>query len=363
MPPISPFHTLPGAINDLINTPKRLVMSFAAYEPRILLLGMIITLGLSRFLRIQFIRYLPFVQIYFVFSLVYILNYSWNLNKTQNRIPSNFNWVENANISNAIFLLMLLALFLTYDQNDRSKVPKEILINISIIVIAFTFALVSIGFGSTSGIQGKISTGPVFLVGMCLTWITIASHTRKIRSATLLTVGFFLLSLIVIVFLGSSQNPYRSDDLATMKHKTLVGNHDSTIFLTSSKSRQIQDLRSSAFDAGFKVSTPTINLVYPSGVGYGYVLGGRQSPTIQFVWFGYPASLEQSLFLFEASDRRFDYRNAWILKSTDSSYGIEKRDLEILIDQIQVRSSRRFPVDYSLIYRDSSLELWKPITK
>jgi hypothetical protein len=251
-------------------------------------------------------------------------------------------------------------MFLTFENVTKVSILKKNTENFFSIFITLIISLIAIGFGSTSGIQGKLGLGSVFFSAVFIILVFFRVQNQQQRSSIILMFGIYLLSLIIIVFIGSAHNPYRSDDLAKMSRETIIGNHKSNILLTDSASKQIENLRKSAFASGFTVSTPTINLVYPSGVGFGYALGGRQSPTIHFVWFGYPETLRQSLYLFSVSEKRFDFRNAWILKSPDLSYGVEKPVLEDLLGDIESRSLRRFPSGYSLIYKDAELELWKP---
>ena len=360
MPRLSPSHSLSGAIADLVNTPKRLYHSLIAFPPRFLLIGIPLTVLVAKVFRLKRSYLLRLALLYYFFCLAFLLGYSYIQNVSIKNNPSTFNWIENSNISNSILLLIPIlgyVFFETRSDVNGKKLPSRFpYLEGSI----FLFALMAIGFGSTSGIQGKLTLGTVFIVSIILIGILLNLKLGKLRTSVMGSFSIFLVCLLLLVFSGSSDNPYRSEPLINMTRLTLVGNHNSSIYLPDFESREIERLRESAFDQGFKSSTPTINLVYPSGVGFGYALGGRQSPTIQFAWFGYPTSLAQSVYLIEQTESRFDFKNAWILVSPTSSYSNETLAYKGIISKIQKVTGLEFPTNYVSVYTSSKLKLWKP---
>jgi hypothetical protein len=360
MPRLSPSHSLSGAIADLVNTPKRLYHSLVAFPPSILLTGIPFVALVARVFRLKRPYVLRVALSYYLFCLTILLGYSYSQNTFMKKDPATFNWIENSNISNSILLLIPILVYIFLENRSHvngEKLPSKFLYFLGSI---FLFALISIGFGSTSGIQGKLTLGTVFIVSLILIGILLKFKLGKLRTTIMGSISIFLVTLLLLVFSGSSDNPYRSEPLINMTRLTVVGNHNSSIYLPDFESREIERLRENAFDQGFKSSTPTINLVYPSGIGFGYALGGRQSPTIQFAWFGYSTSLAQSVYLVKQTESRFDYKNAWVLVSPTSSYSNETLAYKGIISKIQKVTGLEFPTNYVPVYRSWKLELWKP---
>jgi hypothetical protein len=364
MPPLVPNHTFLGASLDMAITPLKLLRSISLFPSTILLVSGVI-IGLFSFLPKfkRFDRQLILIIVFWL-TLFNLTIEFWRVRNFSVGIKRQQFWIENTLISKAFILLILIFLLYSFARVDRinfsSYSLKPFLTFSNLIYFNLIIALIAVGFGSSAGIIGKLTLGSSLLVSILATQIILLVKDSSLRISILFALNLFILFIVFIVFTGSYNNPYRSESLAKMTYPTKIGNHNSTILLDQKTANQIGNMRSAAFQSGFSKSTPTINIVYPSEVGMGYALGGRQSPTIHFIWFGYPDSFKQSEYLFARSAGRFNFKNSWILKSPNVKYKQESTSYINLMRVVQSKTMKKFPEEYTLVYKDSELELWKP---
>ena len=363
MPPLSPNHSLAGATIDLLFTPlkllRNLLMSSGVY---IALTAFVFTYLFSKFRKIQ--SDFPFLTL---FSLLILTSAYKFLNKSVfygTNEQKEF-WLANTLISNSIIGLTIVVVFyryFTFDRN-RSKEIESKSDNLFSKVIYFNLlvAIISFGFGTSGGILSKLPICASFTTSILVLLVFTSIGNESTRKIVSLTLNIYIVFVIIVVFLGSYNNPYRSSGLSVMNYPTVIGNHDSVINLDQKNSKQITKLRRAATAAGFLKNTQVVNLVYPSNVGIGYALGGRQSPTIHFVWFGYPNSLIQAKYLISQSAGRFNFEEAWILKSSEEGYKEELPTAVNFLRYVQEFTLKEIPKDYFLVYEDTELELWKPV--
>ena len=363
MPPLSPNHSLAGATLDLLLTPfnllRNLLMSSGVY---IVIAALVFTYIFSKFRKNQ--SEVPFLTLFFLLLLTSaykFLDKSVFYGTNEHR---EF-WHANTLISNSIIGLLTVVVFYRYFKNDRSRKKeiesKSVTLFSKVIYFNLLVATISFGFGTSGGILSKLPICASFTTSILALLVFTSIGNESTRKIVSLSLNLYIVFVVFVVFLGSYNNPYRSSGLFEMNYPTVIGNHDSVISLDQKNSKQITKLRKSATAAGFLKNTQVINLVYPSNVGIGYALGGRQSPTIHFVWFGYPNSLIQAKYLFSQSVGRFDFEEAWILKSSEERYEQELPTAINLLRYIQKFTLKEIPKDYFLVYEDSELELWKPI--
>ena len=364
MPPLVPNHSLLGASLDLIITPLKLMKSLTAVPEAKLVFFILIFSFLNSFPKFRRIDRQYLFIITFWVALLSLAVHFWSLRDFNKSLSQKQFWLENISISNSYLILILFFIFYSFIRVERINFSRRELKSFitfsKLIYLNLIVSLFALGFGSSGGILRKLPLGASLLAAILASQVIILVKTLNLRTAILIALNSLVFLIVFVVFIGSYNNPYRSEGLSKMIYATKIGNHNSSIFLDQTTSYQINVLRSAAIVAGFSRSTPTINLVYPSEVGIGYALGGRQSPTIQFVWFGYPESLRQSKYLFSKSYGRFNFEDSWILKSPDEQYGTELSVLKDIIQDVQSRSSKKFPEKYALVYADNELELWKP---
>ena len=364
MPPLAPNHSLTGAIQDLGTTPFKLIRAISLMpEIKIVILALFIALILNISKIKGFERYRIFAVIFWIVVITISFHF-FEMRKINISTNSDFNWIENTLISKSLILLILIFSFYKPIKFPKIFQSKQKIIPISrisfLIYLSLLIALTALGFGSSVGILGKLTLGASFLMAILATQIVTKVDQRKSQQFYLVGLNLFTLFITVTVILGSYMNPYRSQSLSEMNHQTLIGNHNSTILLDRTTSFRISGMRQKASEEGFQKTTPVINLTYPAEVGAGYVLGGRLSPTIHFVMFGYPNSIQQAEYLFSKSAERFDFQNAWILKSTDSFYKKDILTFKRVMKDVGEQSKRKFPEKYILVYQDTIYELWKP---
>lgn len=365
MPPLTPNHTLLGASLDLIITPLKLMKSLAVVPEAKLVLFVFIFSFLNFFRKFRrFDRQYLFFIVFWV-ALLSLAIHFWSLRDFNKNLSQKQFWLENISISNSYLILILFFVLYSFIGVERINFSrrelKSFLTFSKLIYLNLIVSLLAFGFGSSGGILRKLPLSSSLLAAILASQVIVLVKSFNLRTSILVALNSFVFFIVLIVFIGSYNNPYRSEGLSKMVYPTKIGNHNSSIFLDQKTSNQINDLRNSAVGAGFSRYTPTINLVYPSEIGIGYALGGRQSPTIQFAWFGYSGSLSQSKYLLSKSYGRFDFEDSWILKSPDEQYGTELSILQDIIQDVQSRSRKKFPGKYTLVYEDNELELWKPV--
>jgi hypothetical protein len=362
MPALTKNHTFSGALLDVALTPITILKSILMFiDIRMLLATLFFLFFLAKFKKTnqEKLFLILFVGLVLSFSIRF-----WKLRDFKGSADQKQFWLENTLISNSFLVLIIsfaIYQFIVFkSKNFGKKVVNYENYPTKIVYANIFISLMALGFGSSGGIFAKLTLGINFLTTVLVLQISSLIRNSVVRKLFVISLLCHIFVIQVIVFTGSYHNPYRSESLQKMKYPTKIGNHNTSILLDYGTSVKINSLRIAASSAGFTKTTPTINLGYPSQVGIGYALGGRQSPTIHFVWFGYANSLEQSKYLITRSESRFNFEDAWVLKSSDAQYGNEFDNFQEIIEFIYSKGAGEFPRDFVLVYKDSKIELWKP---
>ena len=366
MPPFASYHTLLGAVYDLLLTPINISRGFLKLYPWVPVFFFAHYLLLTKTtLKNSCVGKFYGSQLRNIGYSIGLLTFIW-IGTAPTLSTRSIFWLENKLISSTfIFVLIFLLFALIMEERIKLKIrfsrqTLSKILPLAYVAISLVAGSIMFGFGSSGGISSKLSLAPIFLISIVLIVIMNPECRGKSYVLELILMAITIFIMVATIFFGSYYAPYRSASLDTMSENVTIGNHNSKIELSSRDAELISGMRSAAFREGFSSSTSLVNVVYPSGLGYGYALGGRQSPTIIFLWFGYENSLKQADFLLSKSDGRFDFKKSWIIKSSTSSYGEDVKTLEQFFESLRIHSGLMFPKDYFLVFQSSELELWKP---
>ena len=366
MPPPAENQTLSGAILDTLSTPLRMYNSVRNHSQLLLfaIVAILIFVILARRMNTNSFLVLSFLSCTSISAFTYI--YAISIEDAEKNIPVSQNkslFFISLPLLYLVLVLFVLDLAIRELKNRTLNLTHEERKILFLIQLVLLCGIALFGFGSSAGIIGKLSAASVLLVAASIMLAIILSEYHALGNTLIRVFSGFLLLVLIVIGTSSLRFPYGSPAINKLKYEVAIGNHDKTIKLNKESANQIFSLRKNAWENGFNRNTNVVNIVYPSGVGYGYALGGRQSPNIIFIWFGYPNSLRQFNYLVESSTNGFDFQNSWLLKSPDGLYLPEESTYSSVMNTLKEKSNNHFPEDYELIFSDDQLELWKPLKK
>jgi hypothetical protein len=364
-PPLASPHSIEGALKDLLLSPYTVADRVNEFLGTFLWL--VIPILILQFYSVRRKYYGVMKVGFFDIAIIFGMWKTLTLYKSSN---SQTNWIENEAITGIILVMALGSLLdlLAINSLDSSlfnwqQFHYKVVKYKSVIYLQFTLVMgmVLFGFGTSSGLVNKLALVVVFQVPMILVFVFQNVNMSKISLLVrFISASVLVYFLLFVVISGSYFNPYRMPSISQQTTAVSIGNHNTKIYLDTRQAKIVEGLKAASRSSGFTDDTHLITLVYPSGIGYGYALGGRQSPTILFAWFGYPNSVVQANYLIDASLGRFDFANAWFLISTNGALGSEFGAFTKVLTKIQSKSNLEFPADYVSIYKTENLELWKP---
>jgi hypothetical protein len=152
---------------------------------------------------------------------------------------------------------------------------------------------------------------------------------------------------------------YRIQNFGEAKFPINFSNElNNNLLLEFTDQKQLFELRSELKKKGFLSSTPLINLSAPM---YTYFLNANVPNFSHALYVNRSGSKDLLAYNILKKDSNFNYHGAWILKfskvnQSDFIYMQIKDSLQI----IHKVSKLKFPDDYTLVYYDLYVELWKP---
>ena len=246
--------------------------------------------------------------------------------------------------------------------------PQSVEVNfiISVFIILLGISILVFGFGSNNGlvIMGVMCIS--FVIYMCI-FLVLKISDLRIKKFLLAITLLMTVYASFIDHLGRKNFNYRGEYFSSTEIKNyqmvfVSPDRRNQLKVSPILKNQIENMHSEILSTNiFQPGSDLINIVYPWAPGYSIILGSNNPPSTLLTIFGYEHSLRLMEELLNSVNKDYDFQNAFLLKSNFNSldsYGIAQSNLALSL--IQIKSGLIFPKDYSVVYVDSLIELYKP---
>lgn len=365
MTPITDESSINHALKGLILWPYRILSDFL-FINKLALLFLFISFFLilryqtqQRFLLPSALSFFLFFALSITFKPDLKISFVVQYDRSQHTITL-FSWLA--------FFIYLLLLTIFYSKNKRIVRPQRVEVNfiISVFIILLGISILVFGFGSNNGlvIMGVMCIS--FVIYMCI-FLVLKISDLRIKKFLLAITLLMTVYASFIDHLGRKNFNYRGEYFSSTEIKNyqmvfVSPDRRNQLKVSPILKNQIENMHSEILSTNiFQPGSDLINIVYPWAPGYSIILGSNNPPSTLLTIFGYEHSLRLMEELLNSVNKDYDFQNAFLLKSNFNSldsYGIAQSNLALSL--IQIKSGLIFPKDYSVVYVDSLIELYKP---
>lgn len=353
-PALHENQTVPGALRDVLRTPKVAAHDLALLRPATAVLVVVAAalaiVGFRRPAVGPLVRLAPFAltAVGAVGTAV-----PWPLLGEPNPFVR-FAWYGTTNAAVLLFVGALLHLLVHW----RATVPaaRRHALGIAGLCIATAFTF---GFGSALSIYHQAALAAVLM--WCATAAVLAvAGARPWRPVAmgLMVVASAAMSVSNVV--DSRHHPFDIGDMAEQQTPVRLGAHGDELRVDPSTASYLARLQQTAHAAGYCPGTPLIGTVWGWTSTTAFAMGAEVPEHLILTIFGYPdAARVLDLTMHDLAGPR--WHDAWVLTSDPDTIAAPRGDeVRSALDRLPAAIARTFPADYTMVAHADDTQLWRP---
>jgi hypothetical protein len=357
-PPLHPNQTIPGALKDVLRTPKVALQSLRELRPAALVLIAIAVAFAVAVRRRRAPWWMRVAPLGLTVVVAVGTEMPWPV-IGPNSPPLRFAWVGTANAATVLLFGAALHLFANWQLTEPADRRR------AIEVALFTLLLgVGFSFGSAMGVYHQIGLASALL------WLSAAvvvalTSVGSTKPARLAPVALLVLAATLMVAgntIDSRHHPFGSLDVADQLTPVTIGSHDTTVLVDADTATFVDSVRTRARAAGFCSGTSLIGMAWSWSSTVPYVIGARVPDELLLTLFGYPnapAVLDVTMRYVHGPT----WRDAWVLTTDPATIEApQAAELRAALDRLPNAIGRTFPNDYRLAIDVDGTQLWRPAT-
>jgi hypothetical protein len=355
-PPLHPNQTIPGAVKDVLRTPKVALQSLrqlCAASKALVGIAVVLAAVLRRRSASWWVRCTPLALV--VVAAVGT-EVPWPV--LGGTSPAfRFAWVGTANADTLLLFGAALHLFVNWRHTAPTDRRRAVEIAVFTLVLAMAFS-----FGSAMGVyhQMGLATALLWLAAAVVVALTSVGSDRLGR---VVPIGFLAVAALLMVggnTLDSRHHPFGNLDLADQTTPVRVGAHDAPLLVDADTATFIDAVRTQARSAGFCNGTPLIGMAWSWSSTVPYMIGAKVPDELLLTLFGY----DNAAKVLDVTMRFVhgpQWRDAWVLTTDPATIeASEAAELRAALDRLPAAIGRRFPADYRLAMDVDGTQLWRP---
>jgi hypothetical protein len=356
-PPLHPNQTIPGALKDVLRTPKVAVQSLRQLRlgAKLIVLLAIVAAAAFRGWRAApwWARCAPLVLL--VVAAVGT-EMPWPV-LGGNSPAFRFAWVGTANAATLLLLAAALHLFVNWRHSEPAARSR------AVEIAGFTLVLVvGFSFGSAMGVYHQMG------LASSLLWLAVAvvvalTSVGSSRLAVLAPIGVVAVAAILMVAgntIDSRHHPFGTIDVADQTTSVTIGAHGTQLLVDADTATFVDEVRTSARSAGFCNGTALIGMAWSWSSTVPYIIGAKVPDELLLTLFGYanaPAVLDVTMRFVHGPV----WRDAWVLTTDPATIEPpQATELRAALDRLPASIGRTFPTDYRLAMDVDGTQLWRP---
>lgn len=358
-PPLDRNQTVPGALRDVLRTPKVAWRYLTELRPATLALvavAVVVAVVASR--RPDSHRALRAAPLIVVCVAAVGSAVPWPVLGLPDPFVR-FDWYGTTNAGVLLFIGALLHLLANRHVADRVAVRRAFAITglCAVAVVAF-------GFGSAMGIYPQAALASVLL--WCAAAAVVAAvGGPRCRTASIAVLTLAGGALLVSNVVDSRHHPFDGTTLlAPIDQQTdpvVVGPHDATLRVDPATHTLLDGLRTAAPASGFCPGTPLIGMVWQWTSTTAYAVQAEVPEHLVLTIFGYPDAadvLDVTMQDLEVPK----WRDAWVATTDPTTLDADDAaTLRDALDRLPGSVGRAFPDDYVLGFMVDDLQFWRPL--
>ncbi|MEN9646524.1 MAG: hypothetical protein RL238_3193 [Actinomycetota bacterium] len=357
-PPLDRNQTVPGALRDVLRTPKVAWQYLTELRPATIALVAVATVTAlvvhRRQLPQRALRLAPLT----VMAVAAMGTAGpWPVLGLPNPFVR-FDWYGTTNAAVLLFGGALLHLWANRTTVDRTAVRRAFAIT-----ALCTAATVAFGFGSAMGIYPQAALAVALL--WCATAAVVAAvGGPRCRAASLAVVVLASAVMLVSNVVDSRHHPFEGTRLlAPIDEQTdtiRIGPHAAELRVDADTRALLDELQRTATAEGLCAGTPLIGLVWQWTSTTAYAVGAEVPEHLILTIFGYPNAAD----VLDVTMRDLtgpEWADAWVATTDPATIDTDAAaDLRAALDRLPVANGRTFPDDYTLAFDLDGLQFWRP---
>ena len=357
-PPLHPNQTIPGALKDVVRTPKVAVQSLRQLriaEKALVGVAVVLAVLLRRRSAAWWVRCAPLALL--VLAAVGT-EVPWPV--LGGASPAfRFAWVGTANADTLLLLGAALHLFVNWRQTAAADRRRAIEVAVFTLVLAMAFS-----FGSAMGVyhQMGLATALLWLAAAVVVALTSVGTHRLAQFAPLGLLAVAALLMVGGNTLDSRHHPFGNLDVADQTTPVRIGAHDAPLLVDADTATFIDAVRTQARAAGFCNGTRLIGMAWSWSSTVPYMIGAKVPDELLLTLFGYenaPKVLDVTMRFVRGPL----WRDAWVLTTDPATIEApQAAELRAGLDRLPAAIGRHFPADYRLAMDVDGTQLWRPAT-
>ena len=220
-------------------------------------------------------------------------------------------------------------------------------------------ALVTFGFGSITVLLGKFSGAVIFILFFLFNLIknlNLGTFAEFCLTLWVIFVSFILLALVYVISLN---NPYRQEPILQQNQVCTVGKETINVLLDVNTCQELKDVKDALIMNHFQEHSLLLNMTDPWRPGLNLLLGLKFPRGILLSIPDYENSGEVLKRNLEDLNRKNPILDNWYLLPTPNASG--KSDYLNTVSAIEFSLKGSFKENFSLIFKNSNIEIWKPL--
>lgn len=357
-PPLHENQTIPGALKDVLRTPKVAWHDLRLLRPAaIAVTGAAVALAAAQVVagrRRRLGGVLASLPLVLTTVAAVGTAVPWPLVGEPNPFVR-FAWYGTTNAAVLLMVGVLAHLAVHWRDTDGAAASRALAVALVCVVAVFVF-----GFGSALSIYHQAALAATLMWCACAAIVVVTGRSAvRIGGAVLMVAA--AATMLVSNTVDSRHRPFDASEIADQTTPVRLGAHDDELLVDPTTARYLRLLQADARSAGWCTGDRLIGTVWGWTSTESFALGATVNEHLIVTIFGYPDAHDVVELVMRDDLRDPAWRDAWVLTTRPNAL-IERRAAEVrrALDELPGAIGRTFPEDYTMVAEVDATQLWRP---
>lgn len=358
-PPLHENQTIPGALKDVLRTPKVAWHDLRLLRPAAMVLTAAAVASAAAIVvarRRGRVVGGALAAVPLVLATVAAVGTAvpWPLVGVPNPFVR-FAWYGTTDAAVLLMVGALAHLAVHRADTDAHTARRALAAALLCVVAVFVF-----GFGSALSIYHQAALAASLMWCACAA-VVVVTGTARVRTFGAVLVVAATTAMFVSNTVDSRHRPFDSTEVADQTTPVRLGRHDDELLVDPTTARYLRVLQADARAAGWCTSDRLIGTVWGWTSTESFALGATVPEHLIVTIFGYENAQAVVDLVLRHDLRDPAWRDAWVMTSRPNAL-IEKRAAEVrrALDGLPAAIDRTFPADYTMVAEVDATQLWRP---
>ena len=357
-PPLDRNQTVPGALRDVVRTPKVAWQYLTELRPAAVALVVVATV-IAAVVHRRGVQHRGLRMAPLALAAIAAVGTAtpWPVLGLPNPFVR-FDWYGTTNAAVLLFIGALLHVWANHATVDRGALRRALAITALCAV-----AVVAFGFGSAMGIYPQAALA-VALVWCATAAVVVTVGGPRCRAAGLGVMVVAAAALLTSNVVDSRHHPFDGTRLLApideQTERIALGPHGASLRVDADTRALLDELQRSAADTGLCAGTQLIGLVWQWTSTTAYAVAAEVPEHLVLTIFGYPDAADVlDVTMLDLTGP--EWTTAWVATTDPTTLDADDAaTLRDALDRLPAANGRTFPDDYTLAFDIDGLQFWRP---